>query len=94
MNISEAFQRVDALKKNIEQAGELAVMLRRDDESKRFLHGDVHFSFPRYNGKGAALSAKKFADFLELQCRSDQQEIDRLQPVIDMANAALRGIAK
>lgn len=87
MTIKQAINRVESLKSNIEHSGNLTFMLKRD--AARYPDG---YSVQVYNGRYATMSLQIILDALDRQQAADKAEIEKLQPVIDMANAALKGV--
>lgn len=87
ITIKQACERVETLRSNIEHCDNLRYMIRRDaDELKNGIGVRV------YNDRYAAISVQNILEILAVQQMADKAEIERLQPVIDMANAALKGV--
>lgn len=87
MTIKEACERVQQLRENIKQIGSLDFMLRRD-----FQPSPNKFLVRVYNDRYVSFSVSRILIAMSQQAQADQAEIDKLQPVIDMANAALKGV--
>lgn len=89
MTIKQAIERVEKLESNMERCSSLLFMLKRD--AARF-KGGCYVAATDYNGHGATLSLQSLLDTLEAQKLADKAETEKLRPVIDMANAALKGV--
>jgi hypothetical protein len=96
MDIKQAIERVSGLRDHIEQMRDILTMLerRKDDD------GDVHVdvwnpdrskSDHQFNRRALLTRNALMASLLN-SIRVHEEEISRLQPVIDMANAALKGV--
>lgn len=86
VTIKEACERVEQLRENIKQISTLNFMLRRDFPQS------PKFNVRVYNDRYVSFSVSRILIALNQQAQADQKEIDKLQPVIDMANAALKGV--
>lgn len=94
MNIKEALERVQDLQSEIKTATDLIFMAERDHKKGDFKHGEIVVVAAHYNSRYLSVPVDSFVELLGQRVNEAQAEIDRLQPVIDMANAALRGIEK
>ncbi len=93
MDIKQAIERISKLEKDLKLCGELTFMCSRDGERGAFRNKEIAISAAEYKGRYISITLSDFRDLLKLredQCRA---EIARLQPVVDMANLALRGLS-
>lgn len=93
MDIKEALARIATLEEDLKLCGDLAFMCSRDSERGKFPNSEIAVSAAKYEGRYFNIKLSDFRDLLTLregQCRA---EIARLQPVVDMANLALRGLS-
>lgn len=96
MNIRQATDRVAELRRYIDQMESILIMLERRKEGDEDVHVDV------WNASGgrvehqsscrAVLTRAATIAALSNSIQAHEAEIAKLQPVIDMANAALKGV--
>ena len=86
MNIEEAIKRVSSLKANIERCQNISSKITRDVPKGR----PVCTTF--MDRSLVDLDRDDLIAFLRYQAEKNMAEIIRIQHVIDMANAALKGI--
>jgi len=94
MNIKEALARIEALEAGIKACGELVYMAQRDDERGEIKGHEIAIRAAKYEGRYVGVKLTDFCSLLNSRRDEAQAEIDKLKPIIDMANAALRGIEK
>lgn len=92
MDIKEALARISKLEEDLKLCGELAYMCSRDGERGEFRNNEITISAAKYEGRYFSVTLSDFRDLLELRRDQCRAEIARLQPVVDMANLALRGL--
>lgn len=95
MNIEQALKRIGTLQQNIKDQSEILAMLNnRRSEDKRvninvinpsalINHSDTRFMF---------LDHGLFVEAVTANIEKNMDELKKLTPVIDMANAALKGV--
>ncbi|WP_103035274.1 hypothetical protein [Castellaniella caeni] len=96
MNIKQACERVSELQRLIEETENIVTMLKRRNAGDDDVHIDV------WNAAGSLNETQRTRRTMLPRCimieaaaeavERHKQEISRLKPVIDMANAALKGV--
>lgn len=96
MDIKQATERVDELRRRIDEMTNILTMLQRRKEGDEDVHIDVwnpSGNRVEYQSKSrAVLTLGTATASLSSSIQSHKAEIAKLQPVIDMANAALKGV--
>lgn len=93
MDIKEALARIEALERDIKDCGELVYMAQRDDERGVFKVHEIALRTFQYEGRCFSLKLSDFCALLNNRRDEAQAELDKLKPIIEMANLALRGLA-
>ena len=94
MDIKEALVRIAELEADKKACDELIFMAQRDDKRGEFKCSEITLWAGKYQGHAVGVNLSDFYDLMNKRKREAQSEIDKLKPIIDMANAALRGIEK
>jgi len=89
MNIENALTRVSELCQEID---DIQSFLRKAEAPGANINGAVRVNFGGYI-KCPAVSRERCLEMLNIQLQADQAELDRLKPIIDMANLALAGLS-
>lgn len=92
MNIKEALVRIEALEADIKACGELVYMAQRDDKRGELKGHEIAIRAAKYDGRYVSVKLTAFCALLNSRRDEAQAEIAKLQPVVDMANLALRGL--
>lgn len=92
MNVKEAIERIEKLEEDIKVCGDIVYMCSRDRERDRFSNNEITISAATYDQRYVRVSISDFVALLNIRRESAQAEISKLQPVIDMANMALKGV--
>jgi len=90
MNINEALKRIDHLNKNIESIDE-ALKETRDKDIVKVTILWPGFA-PGLSGSRVHVERSLLSELLTSTITANQEELKSIQPVIDMANAALKGV--
>lgn len=93
MNIKEALARIEALEADIQECEALVYMAHRDDERGEFKGHEIAIRAGKYDGRYVRVKLTDFCSLLNSRKDEAQAEIDKLKPIIDMANLALRGLS-
>lgn len=88
MNIKEAIERIEMLNKNItEQENLISIVKRENEKEVSCVICTKHSSH-----RNVAFNKEVFLEFIEVNIQRNRAEASRLQPIINMANAALKGV--
>jgi len=93
MDIKQAIERISKLEEDLKLCGELNFMCSRDDERGEFPNNEIAISAAKYERRYISVSLSDFRSLLNLREEQCRAEIAKLQPVVDMANLALRGLS-
>lgn len=88
MNIKEAVERIEMLNKNITEQENLISIVKRDNPKDVW----AIFSASKHNQKQMAINRSVLLHLIEANIQNNKVEIETLQPIVDMANAALKGV--
>lgn len=93
MNIKEAIERVSFLRSDAQRIRKLLEQLdRRDLKGAVEVSARLHTHTQQFPMDSTFIYAGLLKDVLHAQQNANTAEIARLQPVIDMADAALKGL--
>ncbi len=88
MNIKEAVERIEMLNKNITEQENLISIVKRDNPKDVW----AIFSASKHIQKQMAINRSVLLHLIEANIQNNKVEIETLQPIVDMANAALKGV--
>lgn len=88
MNIKEAVERIEMLNKNIAEQENLSSIIKRGDLKEVWCVIRTEHSSHR----NVAFNKEVLLEFIEVNIQRNRTEVSRLQPIINMANAALKGV--
>lgn len=88
MNIKEAVERIEMLNKNITEQENLSSIIKREDLEEVWCAISAEYSSHR----NVAFNKEVLLEFIEVNIQRNRTEVSRLQPIINMANAALKGV--
>ena len=89
MNIKEAVERIEMLNKNITEQVNVASIIRREKIKEVW----VNFSLTEYGGsRHIAINQEIFLEMIVFNTQQNEAERNKLQPIVDMADAALKGV--
>lgn len=89
MNIKEAVERIEMLNKNITEQVNVASIIRREKIKEVW----VNFSPTEYGGsRYIAINQEIFLEMIVFNTQQNEAERNKLQPIVDMADAALKGV--
>ncbi|MGD9662289.1 MAG: hypothetical protein AB7U63_13540 [Porticoccaceae bacterium] len=86
MNIEQAIKRIARLNENIQGMGDSLFMLRGNKEIF------IAVSVGHGQHKPICMDYSTFSEVIETMIEKNKAEIAKLQPIVDMANAALKGV--
>lgn len=86
MNIEQAIKRIAHLNENIQGMGDSRFMLREAEEIF------IAVSVGDGRHKPIYMDYSTFSEVIETMIEKNKAEIAKLQPIVDMANAALKGV--